>query len=89
MSVRLNWHTDAMKPRIVADGESRLCETPEFQERLRVLRESVRARHAAELARAGFFRYWVLRWRIHSEFRKERRAIEPSAQSLYNSQIQP
>ena len=76
-----------MKSRIVADGESRLRSSPEFQTRLRELRESIRARHAAELAKAGFFRRLVLHWRIAAEFRRERQRIEPSPGSLYSSQI--
>jgi hypothetical protein len=76
-----------MKPRFVADGESRLCSSPKFQARLRELRESIRARHAAELAQAGFFQRLLLRWRIAAEFRRERRKIEPSPGSLYSSQI--
>jgi hypothetical protein len=74
-----------MKPRFVADGGLRLRESPEFQVRLRELRESVRARHAVGLAKAGFFRRLILRWRIAAEVRKERRKIEPSPQSLYSS----
>ena len=76
-----------MKSRIVADGASRLRQSPEFQARLRELRDSVRARHSAELAEAGFFRQLLLRWRIAAEFRRERRKIEPSPGSLYSSHI--
>jgi hypothetical protein len=74
-----------MKSRIVADGEMRLRQSKEFQARLRELRASIRARHATELAEAGFFRRLVLRWYIAMEFRRERRKIEPSPQSLYIS----
>ena len=76
-----------MKPRFVADGESRSRRSPEFQARLRALRDTIRARHAAELAEAGVFRRLVLRCRIAAEFRRERRKIEPSPGSLYSSQI--
>jgi len=76
-----------MKSRIVADGALRLRRNPEFQARLRELRKSIRERHAAELAPAGFFRRLVLRWRIAAEFWRERRKIAPSPQSLYSSQI--
>jgi hypothetical protein len=76
-----------MKPHIVSDGASRLRRSPEFQARSRRLRESIRARHAAEFAAAGFFRRLVLRWRIAAEFRTERRKIEPSYGSLYTSRI--
>ena len=73
-----------MKAHIVSDGESRLRGSPEFQARLRELRESIRARYGAELAEAGFFRRLVLQWRIAREFRCERRKIEPSPSSLYS-----
>jgi hypothetical protein len=76
-----------MKSGIVANGESRLRESKEFQARLRALRDSVRARHAAELAKAGLFRSLALRWRIATEFRRERRKIEPSPHSLYSNHI--
>ena len=76
-----------MKPRIVADGEWRLRRSPEFQARLRELRESIHARHAAELAAAGFIQRLVLHWRIAAEFHRERRKIVPSAGSLYSSRI--
>lgn len=76
-----------MKSRIVSDGESRVRGSPEFQPRLRELRESVRERHAAELAGAGFFRRLVLRWRMAVEFRAERPKIEPSPGSLYSSRM--
>jgi hypothetical protein len=77
----------SMKPRFVADGANRLRSSPEFQARLRELRESIQARHAAEFAEAGFFQRLVLRWRIAREFRRERQKIEPSRGSLYSSQI--
>lgn len=76
-----------MKTRIVSDGEWRLRSSPEFQGRLRELRQFIRARHAAEWAQASFFRRLLLRWRISAEFRRERRKMEPSAGSLYSSQI--
>jgi hypothetical protein len=73
-----------MKARIVADGRSRLLRSPEFQARLRELRETIQKRHAAELAEAGFVRRLILNWQIAAEFRKERREIEPSAESLFS-----
>lgn len=76
-----------MKTRIVADGEARRRQSPEFQARLRELRSSIEARHAADHAAAGFFRRMVIRWRIAMEFRRERRAIGPSRDSLYSSQF--
>jgi hypothetical protein len=76
-----------MKPGIVEDGESRLRSSPEFQARLRGLRDSIRARHSAEIAEAGFFQRLVLRWRMAAEYRRERRKIEPSPDSLYSSHI--
>ncbi len=72
-----------MKARIVADGQFRLRASEEFQTRLREARESIRARHAAEFAKAGFFARLVLRWNMAAEFRQERKRIEPSPYSLY------
>jgi hypothetical protein len=72
-----------MKDRIVVDGARRLRASLEFRTRLRELREEIRARHALELKDAGFFRRLVLRWRIASEYRRERRKIVPSNHSLY------
>jgi hypothetical protein len=70
-------HRGITMPRFVADGNERLRQSPEFQARLRQLQETVRARHAAEFAEAGFLRRIVLRWRIAAEFRAERRKIAP------------
>jgi len=75
-----------MKSHIVSDGEARLRQSPEFQARLRELRESIRVRHAARLAEAGFFRRLLLCWRMAAEFRAERRKIVPSSQALYRNQ---
>lgn len=74
-----------MNARFMTDGESRLRRSPEFQKRLRELHASVCARYATELAEAGFFRRINLRWRIASEFRRERHRLEPSSQALYCS----
>ena len=76
-----------MKVTIVEDGESRLRQSKEHQARLQELREASRARHAAEMAGAGFFRRLLLRWQFAAEFRRARRKIEPSPQSLYCSDI--
>lgn len=76
-----------MKQRIVEGGASRLWDTPEFQARLRELEDSIEARHAAELAQAGFFRRFVLRWQIAAEYRRERKKIVPSPYSLYVANI--
>jgi hypothetical protein len=74
-----------MKTRFVADGAERLRENEEFQGRLRELRESIHAEYAAELATAGFFRRCVLRWRMAVEYRRQRRRVVPSSQSLYSA----
>ena len=74
-----------MQSDIVADGAERLRRDPKHQARLRELRESIRARNAEELARAGYLRRWLLRWRIAMEYRKERRKIVPSVHALYSS----
>jgi hypothetical protein len=76
-----------MKHQIVSDGAQRLQSSPEFQARLRELRQTIQARHAAELSQAGVFRRLVLRWQIAVEFRRERRKLVPSAHSLYSSRI--
>ena len=76
-----------MKSRIVADGARRLHESQAYQARLRELRESIRAKYAAELAEAGFLRRWILRWRMAAEFRRERRRIGPSPHALYARSI--
>lgn len=71
-----------MKTRIVADGATRHRQSPEFEARLRELRSSIQARHAADHAAAGFFRRMVIRWRIAAEFRRGRRAIQLSSAAL-------
>jgi hypothetical protein len=76
-----------MKHQIVSDGAERLKRSPEFQARLRELRQTIQARHAAELSQAGFVRRLVLRWKMAVEFRRERRKLVPSAHSLYSSKI--
>jgi hypothetical protein len=74
-----------MKPRFVADGEARLKQSADSQAKLRALREAICARHAAELLSAGFFRRWLVKWRIELEYRRERDQIVPSPQSLYSA----
>jgi len=76
-----------MKNQIVSDGAQRLQSSPEFQARLRELRQSLQSRHAAEWSQAGFFRRQVLRWQMAVEFRRERRKLVPSVHSLYSSRI--
>ena len=76
-----------MKQQIVSDGAKRLQHSPEFRARLRELRQTIQARHAAEFAQAGFFRRLALRWQMAVEFRRERRKLIPSAHSLYSSRI--
>jgi hypothetical protein len=76
-----------MKHRIVADGESRLHRSADFQARLRQLHDSVWERHAEEFAGAGFVRRLTLRWQIWREFRQERRKMVPSAGALYVSGV--
>src|SRR5262245_33459580 len=80
-------HVLAMKPRFVVDGRLRLERSPEFQSKLRALRESIRARHEAELSSTGFFQHLIIRWRMALEYRRERRSIVPSSQSLYSSGV--
>jgi hypothetical protein len=75
-----------MKSKIVADGDLRLRRDEKYKARLQAVHDSVRARHASELAKAGFFRRLLLRSRIAGEIRKERQKIEPSPYSLFSSQ---
>lgn len=72
-----------MRSRFVVDGIRRIRRSPEHQARVRELRESIEARHAAEWAQAGFFRRLLLGWRTAAEFQRERQKIEPSIDSLY------
>ncbi|HWC90477.1 MAG TPA: hypothetical protein VG433_12505 [Pirellulales bacterium] len=71
-----------MRNDILAGGAHRMQRTPEFQARLRKLRESIEALHAAELADAGLFRRLIVNWRIAAEFRRERKKMVPSAHAL-------
>jgi hypothetical protein len=73
-----------MKNAFVVNGEENMRKSPEFQERLRALRQSVRARHEHELANAGFFRRILLRWQIEREYRRELQKIVPSPYTLYS-----
>jgi hypothetical protein len=76
-----------MKSKIVADGAARSRASEEHQARLRALRAEIEMRHAGEWAQAGFLRRMVLRWRLAAEFRRERKQMEPSPQSLYRSRV--
>ena len=66
-----------MKSKIVADGEERRLQSPEVQARLRALRETIEARYAEEMVRAGPIRKLILQWRMASEYRRERNMILP------------
>lgn len=72
-----------MKSQFVADGEDRWYASGDFQSKLGALRASVHARYAAEFGEAGIFRRLVLRCRMAIEYRRERRKILPSSESLY------
>ena len=78
-----------MKPHIVADGERRLRRSVELKVRLQALRETIRARHAGELAGAGLFGRLVIRWQMAAEYRRERRKLEPTPGSLYGRRQVP
>jgi hypothetical protein len=58
--------------------------TAEYGPRLRALRQSIETKYAARLATAGLLRRLLLRFRIHSEYHRERKKIIPSDQSLYS-----
>jgi hypothetical protein len=72
-----------MNSHFVSNGEWRLHRNHEFQSRLRALRDLIRERHAAELAKANIIDRVVIRWRMVAEYRQERRKIVPSKHSLY------
>ena len=76
-----------MKLRIVANGERRLHHGAQRKAQLRKLRDSIKAKHEAELAKAGLLRRLALRWGMATEFRRERRKIEPAPGSLYASRV--
>ena len=76
-----------MKLRIVANGERRLHDGAQRKAQLRKLRDSIKAKHEAELAKAGLLRRLALRWGLATEFRRERRKIEPAPGSLYASRV--
>lgn len=76
-----------MNARFVVDGEQRLRNCAEFKARLHELRLSIRTRHAAELAQAGFFERMLIRCRMAAELREEKARIKPTSQALYISKI--
>jgi hypothetical protein len=76
-----------MNARIVANGARRLRQSPELEAKLQALWTNIHARYAEELARSGFFRRRLLKWKVAAEYRHVRRHILPSAQSLYFSRV--
>ncbi len=84
-SIRIRHHITStfMKSFIVQDGGSRLCESSKIKARLLELQRTIRERHAAELAQAGFLRRLFIHRKIAAEFRRERTGIVPSPQSLF------
>ena len=72
-----------MKTRTVADGEFRLRTCPEFQARLRKLKESVHARYADQMAKASFWERMRLRRLIAGEISRKRLDFEPLRYALY------
>jgi hypothetical protein len=72
-----------MKSTIVADGEIRFAETPEYRARRRELEQAVAARYAARLAEAGFFHRLFICFLRHRELQRELRKITPSAESCW------
>lgn len=74
-----------MKNRFVADGEERLQQSEAFQKQLRDLRDSIHARNALELSKAGFLRRFLMRITMWIEFRRERKRIVPSPYALNSS----
>jgi hypothetical protein len=76
-----------MKQSIVSDGSFNLGCSKGTQDKLCALRESIQARYATELASASVFRRFAIWLRIEKEFRRERKKLLPSPQSLYHSGI--
>ena len=72
-----------MNNRFTADGPDHLRRSPELRARLAALRAEVEARHAPRLAAAGWFGRWVVRWSREREWRRARRALLPSLETLY------
>jgi hypothetical protein len=70
---------------LIAGGLHRIKRSPEFREKLKALRETIRAKHAEELAGAGFFRRILIRDRIAREFKRESCKLLPSPHALYGS----
>jgi hypothetical protein len=74
-----------MKLGIVADGESRVLNSFEFELKRRILRRRIEVAFSARLAAAGFFQRWLVRFEMEKEYRRELRRISPSSQALYIS----
>lgn len=72
-----------MQSGFVEDGRSRWHEGDPGGQRLKELRDSIRDRYADEFARGGILRRLVLRIRMAFEFRRERKLLEPSPESLF------
>jgi hypothetical protein len=67
---------------IIPDSPARLAATPKYRAAIRALHESIRERHAEELASAGPLRRLTIRLQIAAEFRRERAPLLPSRQAL-------
>ena len=74
-----------MKQAIVSDGSFNHEYSRETQEKLRALRERIQARYADQIASAGIVKRFLLWLIIEREFRRERKKILPSPQTLYTS----
>jgi len=74
-----------MKSRLVADGGRRFENTPEFRERLVELRQTIHARYAERLAKTNFFQRSVLRLKMAADYRREKKHLSPSPQTLYSA----
>ena len=64
-------------------GRRRYSESPEVAARERELKAAIRSRYAEEMAAAGLIRRWVLTLKMAFEFRRERRKLKPSDQTLF------
>ena len=65
--------------RIVVDGRARI-----YEANIDRIRKEVKARFAKQLASASLFGYFLLRWRMRREIRRELERIAPNS-GLYNS----
>ena len=72
-----------MEQRFVADGPERLAADGRFQACCRELRAVVYAKYAEEMAAAGFFRRFLIRYKRYRDCSRALAEITPSPESLW------